>query len=66
MDYNPKQLGIVRVHQWDFFFYRRSTIGTTIAAIETNSDTYFLQKQKEKFLLIIVNVGKKFLRITLQ
>ena len=33
------------------FFYCKSTIGTTIAAIEANNDTYCLQKQIEKFVL---------------
>ena len=33
------------------FFYRKSTIGTTIAAIDANNDTYFLQKRIEKFPL---------------
>ena len=35
------------------FFYRKSTIGTTIAATEANNDTYFLQKRMEKFPLIM-------------
>ena len=33
------------------FFYRKSTIGSTITAIEANNDTYCLQKQIEKFPL---------------
>ena len=34
-------------------FYRKSTIGTTIAAIEANNDTYCLQKRIEKFPLLL-------------
>ena len=33
------------------FFYRKSTIARTIAAIEANNDTYCLQKRIEKFPL---------------
>ena len=33
------------------FFYRKSTIGTTIAAIGANNDTYCLKKWIEKFSL---------------
>ena len=32
------------------FFYRKSTTGTTIAAIEANNDTYCLQKTYRKVL----------------
>ena len=32
-------------------FYRKSTIGTTIATIEVNNDTYCLQKRIGKFPL---------------
>ena len=34
------------------FVYQKSTIGTTITAIEANNDTYCLQKRIEKFPLI--------------
>ena len=33
------------------FFYRKSTIWTTVAAIEANNDTYCFQKRREKFPL---------------
>ena len=33
------------------FFYRKSTIGTTVATIEVNNDLYCLQKRIEKFPL---------------
>ena len=31
------------------FFYRKSTIGTTIAAVEANNDVYCFQIRVEKF-----------------
>ena len=34
------------------FFCRKSTMGTAIVAIDANNDTYYLQKQIEKFPLI--------------
>ena len=39
-------------------YNRKSTKGTTIAAIEANNDTYYLQKEIEKFPLI-KEKGKK-------
>ena len=33
------------------FFYRKSTIGTTKAAIEANNEVYCLRKRTEKFQL---------------
>ena len=36
---------------WEMGPFRMSTIGTTIAAIEVNNDTYCLQKGIEKFPL---------------
>ena len=41
----------VHGHSSGDFFYWKSTIGTTIAAIEANNDTYCLQKRIEKFPL---------------
>ena len=35
------------------FFFQKSTIGTTIAAIEANKDTYCLQKRIENFPLTL-------------
>ena len=43
------------------FFYRKSTIGTTKAAIEANNGTYCLRKRIEKFPLIAISKKiKKF------
>ena len=41
-------------HHIGSFFYRKSTIGTTKAAIEGKNDTYCLQKRIEKFPLVCV------------
>ena len=40
-------------------FYRKSTIGTIIAAIEANKDMYCLQKRIEKFLLNTIKILRK-------
>ena len=38
------------------FFYEKSTIGTTKAAIEANNDMYCLRKGIKKFPLVCVNL----------
>ena len=40
------------------FFYRKSTIGTTIGAVEANNDRYYLQKRIEKFPLRATTIKK--------
>ena len=41
---------MTKIYSGDFF-YRKSTIGTTIAAIDAHNETYCLQKRIEKFPL---------------
>ena len=41
----------IKSSQRNFSHYRKTTIGTIIAAIEANNDMYCLKKQIEKFSL---------------
>ena len=47
----PKHVEITTITHRSIFFYRKSTTGTTIAAIWATKDTYCLQKRIEKFPL---------------
>ena len=41
------------------FFYRKSTVGTTKAAIEVNNGTYCLRKRIKKFPLVQIHAIRK-------
>ena len=41
--------------EWELL-YRKSTIGTTVGAIDVNNDMYFLQKRVENFPLVSTTI----------
>ena len=45
------------------FFYRKSTIGTTIAAIEAMNDTYCPEKRIEKFPLYLFHIFERTIEL---